>query len=200
MAQMLTQQPSFGFSPHHAIAFALRGKAAEDAAPVAHEPPWEGAPMPPAPPMPEMQAAPMMDAPWEGAQTPAAPPAAPAPAPASTVAGITPELLDALRQVESSGGKRLRSEAGALGPYQLLPSTAKAYGVDPMNEEQSRWAAQEILKDGLQRYGGDVNKALMAYHAGDDNMSRHLAGQPSGVGPRTMAYPGKVMSAMRRSA
>lgn len=114
----------------------------------------------------------------------------------SPAAGITPELLDALRQVESSGGKRLVSEAGALGPYQLMPGTAKAYGVDPMNEEQSRWAAQEILKDGLERFGG-LDQALMAYHAGNGNMSKYLAGERSGVGPRTLAYPGKVMSAMR---
>lgn len=108
---------------------------------------------------------------------------------------IDPRILDALRIVESGNGRYLRSKAGALGPYQLLPGTARDYGVDPMDEDQSRWAAGEILQSHLDRFG-DLDPALMAYHAGAGNVAKYQAGKPSGVGPKTLAYPDKVRMAM----
>lgn len=76
------------------------------------------------------------------------------------------KTLDAIRQVESGGGKFLKSSAGALGPYQFMPATAKAYGLDdPMDEEASREAARRLLQDELQALG-DPLLAFAAYNAG----------------------------------
>ncbi len=93
----------------------------------------------------------------------------------------TPEgrdlLLDALRQVESGGNPRAISPAGAMGAYQFMPKTAKAYGIDPFDEIASRAAAEQYLLD---EYGalGDVRSSLAAYNAGRPNVmkARNKAG------------------------
>jgi soluble lytic murein transglycosylase-like protein len=102
------------------------------------------------------------------ASTPAATPAAtPAPQLASAAnSPISDALLDALRKVESYDGKYLVSPAGALGPYQFMPRTARAYGLkDPMDETTSRIAARQYLEDEL-RALGDLKLAAAAYNAG----------------------------------
>lgn len=79
---------------------------------------------------------------------------------------ISDNLLDAVRQVESGGGKYLKSKAGALGPYQFMPATAKSYGLaDPMDETTSRDAARRLLADELEALG-DIRLALASYNAG----------------------------------
>ena len=79
---------------------------------------------------------------------------------------ITDPLLDAVRQVESGGGKYLKSSAGALGPYQFMPATARAYNLDdPFDEDESRRAARELLIDELEALGS-LELALAAYNAG----------------------------------
>jgi hypothetical protein len=81
-------------------------------------------------------------------------------------------LLDAVRWEESRDGKYLVSPVGALGPYQVMPDTARApgFGVrplsDPMNEDESRRFASDYLNAMLKRYDGDVRKALAAYNWG----------------------------------
>lgn len=96
-------------------------------------------------------------------------------------------VLRGMYQVESSGGKNLRSPAGALGPMGLMPALAKAYGVtDPNDLGQATDAAARYLREGLNKYGGDLNKSLQYYHGGPDE---------SGWGDATQAYPQQVYSA-----
>lgn len=82
--------------------------------------------------------------------------------------------LDALRQVESGGGKYLKSKAGALGEYQFMPATAAEYGIDPMNPEQARMAARQYLQSSLMEFGGDLRLALASYNAGVGGVKRAI--------------------------
>lgn len=96
---------------------------------------------------------------------------------------ITDELLDAVRQVESGGGKYLESPAGAKGPYQLMDATGKRLhrmlnlsgDYDPYNEDQARILAAAHLDDGLRRFPGRLDLALADYNAGNSRVKQALA-------------------------
>jgi soluble lytic murein transglycosylase-like protein len=88
--------------------------------------------------------------------------------------GLPPELFAALIALESGGRAEARSAAGAVGPAQILPSTARdpGFGLDPLPEaaltdpaQAIPWAARYLaaLRD---RFGGDLARALAAYNAG----------------------------------
>jgi len=94
---------------------------------------------------------------------------------------VTDELLDAVRQVESGGGKYLLSPAGAEGPYQLMPATGKRIHkklkikepYDPYDEEQARRIAKYHLEDGMERFGR-MDLALADYNAGHPTIKAAL--------------------------
>lgn len=98
-------------------------------------------------------------------------------------------LLDRIARVESRGDPRAVSPAGARGIYQLMPGTARELGVDPMDPVAARKGAERYLRQ-MHREFGDWRLAAMAYHAGPGNLRRWLRGERSGVGPRTLRYPG----------
>jgi hypothetical protein len=81
------------------------------------------------------------------------------------------------------------SEAGAKTVFQIIPATRKAaldkYGIDPyLSEENAAEVAARLLKDSLDRNGGDVKAAVGEYHGGTDRAN---------WGPRTKAYIGRVV-------
>lgn len=86
-------------------------------------------------------------------------------------AGVPEDLFLALVQQESGFNPNARSSAGAFGYTQVMPATAKSpgFGVAPLRnnspEENMRFGA-DYLKAMLNRYGGNVPKALAAYNAG----------------------------------
>ena len=109
--------------------------------------------------------------------------------------GITSTLLDALKHVESRGNINAVSPAGARGPYQFMPATAKQYGLaDPHDEPSARGAAKRYLTDLTNKFGGDTDKALLAYNWGPGNVDRYLkTGGPIPV--EAQQYVGKVRAA-----
>jgi hypothetical protein len=75
-------------------------------------------------------------------------------------------LLGAVVQVESAGQAHSISSAGAMGPLQLIPSTALALGVsDPFDPEQSLDGAARYLRANLAAFH-DIRLAAAAYNAG----------------------------------
>lgn len=79
------------------------------------------------------------------------------------------QMLDAMPAVESSGNPRAVSPKGARGLYQIMPATARQYGVDPkdlFDPKIGRHTAGRILTDLMTRYQGNAHKTLAAYNAG----------------------------------
>lgn len=83
-------------------------------------------------------------------------------------------LLHAVISVESRYDPNAMSPAGAVGLMQLMPATAKRYGVDDaLDPEQNVRGGARYLRDLLSMFGSDLNLALAAYHAGENAVARH---------------------------
>ncbi|HEX9596758.1 MAG TPA: transglycosylase SLT domain-containing protein, partial [Anaerolineales bacterium] len=102
-------------------------------------------------------------------------------------------LLDAVRQVESSGNPNAVSPAGAKGPYQFMDATAKQYGVrNSFDELQSRDGARRYLNDLMNQFG-TVEHALAAYNGGPGRLARR-GGDIQAMPPESQDYVQKVMA------
>jgi soluble lytic murein transglycosylase-like protein len=87
--------------------------------------------------------------------------------------GLDPALLAGLIKQESGFTANARSGAGAQGLSQLLPSTAAGLGVsNPLDPGQAIEGGAKYLKQQLDRFGGDVARALAAYNAGPGAVQR----------------------------
>jgi len=94
------------------------------------------------------------------------PPLGPVIAAAERRHGLPPGLLDALVEVESGGRPHSISGAGAMGPGQLVPSTARLLGVsDPFDSEEAVDGSARYLAEQLRRFRS-VRLAVAAYNAG----------------------------------
>jgi soluble lytic murein transglycosylase-like protein len=86
---------------------------------------------------------------------------------ASAREGLTPDLLRAVIEKESSYLPCAVSVKGAQGLMQLMPSTAADLGVgDPFDPLENVEAGARFLKQLLVRYDGSLPLALAAYNAG----------------------------------
>lgn len=84
------------------------------------------------------------------------------------------QLLKAVIAVESGFNARAVSPAGARGLMQLMPATARRYGVrDVFDPAQNISAGARYLRDLLNRFGNDPELALAAYNAGEHAVERH---------------------------
>ena len=108
---------------------------------------------------------------------------------------VSPALLLAVMYVESGGRPDAVSPAGAEGVMQLIPATAKRFGVaDAKNPEQAIEGAAKYMRFLLDEFGGDAVLALAGYNAGENAVLRH-----GGVPPyeETRYYVPKVVAAWR---
>lgn len=95
---------------------------------------------------------------------------------------IDPSVFRALLMRESSMNPNAVSPAGAQGIAQFMPGTAAQFGIDPFNPQQAIPAAAMYLRQNLNRFGGDYQKALAAYNWGPGNVAKFgIAGAPPSV-------------------
>jgi soluble lytic murein transglycosylase-like protein len=88
--------------------------------------------------------------------------------------GLDRALLAAMVEVESGFHPRAVSPKGARGLMQLMPATAKRFGVtDPFDPLQSLDGGAQYLDWLLERFQGRTDLALAAYNAGEGAVDRH---------------------------
>lgn len=109
-------------------------------------------------------------------------------------------ILTGVYGAESSYGRNSGiSPAGAAGPFQFMPKTAKAYGItNPSSFSQESVGAARKMADLLREYHGDAKKAAAAYNWGDGNLNKDIAAHGKkweAYAPKeTRDYVGKVVS------
>jgi len=83
-------------------------------------------------------------------------------------------LVHAVIQAESSYNADAKSSAGAVGLMQLMPKTAKKYGVsDRSNPDQNIDGGTRYLKDLLTLFNSDMSLAVAAYNAGENAVIKY---------------------------
>ncbi|MCX7113821.1 MAG: transglycosylase SLT domain-containing protein [Proteobacteria bacterium] len=103
-------------------------------------------------------------------------------------------LLEKMAFAESSWDTRAHSNKGASGLMQLMPGTAKRFHVDdPTEPKQAIEGAGRYMRWLLDRYGGNLEKAVAAYNAGEGNVDKY-----NGVPPfaETREYVKRVLKSV----
>ena len=88
--------------------------------------------------------------------------------------GVDEAIVRAIIHAESAYRPNALSRAGAQGLMQLIPSTAKRFGVDdPFNPGQNIQGGVQYLAWLLKRYSNDLTLAAAAYNAGEGAVDRY---------------------------
>lgn len=103
--------------------------------------------------------------------------------------GVPVDLVQNIVKAESGGNINAVSKKGAIGPMQLIPTTAKDLGVDPNNWQQNVQGGVKYIGQMLNQFQ-DPRLAVAAYNAGPGNVQKH-----GGIPPfkETQNYVNKVV-------
>lgn len=108
--------------------------------------------------------------------------------------GVDPALALSIAKSESGFRHELKSPYGAVGVFQLMPSTAKKLGVNP-------YLLTDNIKGGLMYYKmmynmfGSTELALAAYNAGPGNVKKYNSIPPFG---ETKKFVSNIMAEYNR--
>ena len=105
---------------------------------------------------------------------------------------LDPALVAAIAEQESGFNQSAQSETGALGIMQLMSGTAEGLGVDPSDLRGNLEGGAKYLRQMLDKYDGDVEKALAAYNAGPGSLDS-VNGDISKLSGETQKYVPSVM-------
>jgi soluble lytic murein transglycosylase-like protein len=133
--------------------------------------------------------------PGRGAFSPAAPPSLNALIASSAAAyQVDPSLVTAIVANESGFSASAVSSAGAQGLMQLMPQTAAGLGVaDPFDPAQNIRGGTRYLRGLLDRFGGDIERAVAAYNAGPGAVEKY-----GGVPPYVQTYVRNVLASYEK--
>lgn len=116
---------------------------------------------------------------------------------AAHAAEVDAALVHAVIAVESRYDPKAVSKRGASGLMQLMPDTAKRYGVaDVFDPAQNIRAGALYLRDLLRMFDKDLKLALAAYNAGEQVVARY--GNRIPPYRETEAYVPKVLAYYRK--
>ncbi len=110
--------------------------------------------------------------------------------------GISKALLKAIIKVESDYNPRAVSRKGAKGLMQIMPENFDVCDIEnPFDPRQNIMGGTRFLKKLLERFGGDLTKAVAAYNAGAGAVERC-----NGIPPfeETRNYVSRVLRLYRR--
>jgi soluble lytic murein transglycosylase-like protein len=105
---------------------------------------------------------------------------------------IDPVLIRAVIQVESDFNPQCVSHKGARGLMQLMPGTARRYGVAKIHDpEENIHGGIQYLAYLIRLFNGDLTRALAGYNAGENAVIRY-----GGVPPyeETSAYVKRALT------
>jgi len=106
---------------------------------------------------------------------------------------LEPALIHAVISAESGYNPLARSRKGAAGLMQLMPETAKRYGVkNRLDPAQSISGGARYLRDLMQMFNNDLQLVAAAYNAGENAVLR--AGNRIPPYQETMTYVPRVMT------
>jgi soluble lytic murein transglycosylase-like protein len=108
--------------------------------------------------------------------------------------GLSADLLRSVMRQESGFRPCAVSSKGAMGLMQLMPATAEQFGIrNPFDAASNLDAGAKFLKQLLNKYDGDIPKALGAYNAGPARVD--AAGGVPAI-PETMDYVRQILSTL----
>lgn len=106
---------------------------------------------------------------------------------------VDARLVHAVIQAESAYNASAISSAGAVGLMQLMPGTAKRYGVvDRNNPVQNIDGGTHYLKDLLKMFNSNLDLAVAAYNAGEGAVMKYNNSIPPY--PETQNYVKTVLA------
>mgnify|MGYP000872414544 CR=1 FL=1 len=115
---------------------------------------------------------------------------------ASRAYGVDKDLIRSVIQAESGFEPRATSPKGAMGLMQLMPKTARDLGVrDAYDPQENIMAGTRYLRSLLDRYDGDVPRALAAYNWGMGNVERN----PERLPRETREYVARITHYLRQA-
>ena len=105
---------------------------------------------------------------------------------------VDPVLVRAVIQVESDFDPMCVSKKGARGLMQLIPETAKRYGVrNVFDPDQNIQGGVHYLADLLELFNSDLSRTLAGYNAGENAVLKY-----AGIPPydETMTYVTRALT------
>lgn len=112
---------------------------------------------------------------------------------------LPPQLIHSVIKVESNYNPGAVSSKGALGLMQLIPATARRFGVsDVFDAADNIQGGAKYLRYLLDLYGGDYPLALAAYNAGEGAVAKY--GNTVPPYPETQNYLKLVARQLREAA